>query len=512
MSRFFRFRRLRDISITKKLYFVVGAMAVLIAVELLTLWFAIHTLSAVRGLVGAEGLWSKAQKDAVYHLRKYTLTHNENDYLEFQRFMAVPLGDHKTRIELLKAAPDMAVARQGFLEGRNHPEDIDGMLKLFRRFYKVYYINKAISIWTKGDSLIAYVIPIGEKLHAEIASPSPSPEKLDRLIGEIDPINQQLTRLEDDFSYTLGEGSRWLENLIMKLLLIVALTVEITGLALCIAVTKGIAKGLNEINRATVKITKGDLSARATVFSQDEIGRVAIAVNQMTEQLVHSNKELAQFAYIASHDLQEPLRTISNFTSLLQQDYKGKLDANADKYMDTISRATLRMQSLIKDLLDYSRIGNNGDPSPVDCSILVKEVLKDMATAINESDTEIHLQKLPVIDGYPELRALFQNLISNAVKFRNQGARNIVSIAAKEDNGDWQFSIKDNGIGIESIYFERIFIIFQKLHTQKIYPGTGIGLAQCKKIVELHGGRIWVESDYGKGSTFYFCIPKQMRT
>src|SRR6266487_4813927 len=156
MKNFFRWQRLRDISITKKLYFIVGAMAVLIAMELLTLWFAIHTLSSVRAFVGAEGLWSKAQKDAIYHLGKYYRSHDEEDYKAFQKFMAVPLGDHKTRLELLKKNPDMDIARQGFLEGRIHPNDIDGMIKLVRRFYNVSYINKAISIWTEGDSIIAW--------------------------------------------------------------------------------------------------------------------------------------------------------------------------------------------------------------------------------------------------------------------------------------------------------------------------------------------------------------------
>jgi hypothetical protein len=252
----FPLQRLKDISISKKLYFIVGAMAVLIVVELLTLWFAIHTLSSVRALVGAEGLWSKAQKDAVYHLGKYYRTHNEDDYKTFQKFMSVPLGDHKTRLELSKEHPDMEIARQGFLEGRVHPNDIDGMISMLRRFHNVSYIEKAIEYWTEGDLLIAQLIPIGEKLHEEIGLSSPSIEKLDQLIAAIDPLNERLTTLEDNFSYTLGEGSRWLENIILKILFAVALTVEITGLILTISVSRGITKGLNEINRATTKLQR----------------------------------------------------------------------------------------------------------------------------------------------------------------------------------------------------------------------------------------------------------------
>jgi signal transduction histidine kinase len=485
-------------------------MAVLIAVELLTLWFAIHTLSSVRALVGAEGLWSKGQKDAIFHLRKYAITENEQDYKAFLRFMAVPLGDHKTRLELIKAEPDMDMARQGFLEGRIHPDDIDGMIKLLRRFNKISYIRKAIEYWTTGDILIARLMPLSEQLHAEINSPSPSKEKIDALIAQLDPLNQQLTTLEDNFSYILGEGSRWLENIILKLLFSVALTVEITGLVLSISVSRNIARGLNAITRAASQVKHGDLSARADVFSNDEIGQVAMEMNKMTDQLIRSNKELGHYAYIASHDLQEPLRTISNYVGLFQRKYKGSLDTHADEYLGYIAGATRRMQTLIKDLLDYSVIGNNKETIKVDCNKLLAEVLKDLSAAIEECGAEIRTDKLPLINGFGELKLLFQNLISNAIKYRKADERLRIYMTAKMNENEWLFAIKDNGIGIEKIYQDRIFIIFQKLHTQTEYAGTGIGLAHCKKIVELHGGKIWVSSEFGKGSTFYFTIPKNL--
>ncbi|HEY2727849.1 MAG TPA: HAMP domain-containing protein, partial [Parafilimonas sp.] len=300
MRNLFSLQKLRDISIKKKLYFIVGTMAMLIAVELVTLWFAIHTLSSVRAFVGAEGLWSKAEKDAVYQLRKYSVTHDEADYKAFQKFMSVPLGDHITRLELLKPQPDMQVARQGFLKGRIHPDDINGMIYLVMRFHSNYYLSNAIGYWTEGDSMIAQLIPIGEQLHAAINASAYSQVTTDSIVSEIDPINQQLTLLEDNFSYSLGEGSRWMENLILKIVFAVALTVEITGLLLSLFVTRGIAKGLKEINRVADMIAKGDLTERVTVFSKDEIGQVATAMNNMTNKLVLSNKELEQFAYIAS--------------------------------------------------------------------------------------------------------------------------------------------------------------------------------------------------------------------
>jgi len=510
MKTFFPFNRLKNISITKKLYFVVGTMAVLIVVELGTLWFSIHTLSAVRALVGAEGLWSKAQKDAAYQLEKYHYTQKETDYEAFQNYMKVPNGDHKTRVELLKPDFNREIAREGFLEGRIHPDDIDGMINLLRRFYSISYISKAIEIWTEGDSMIAKLVVIANKLHDEINSPSPSKEKLDKIAAEIDPLNVQLTKLEDNFSFTLGEGSRWLEHIILKLLLIVALTVEVSGLLMSITVSRGITKGLNEIMRAANKIKKGDLTDRAMVFAKDEIGKVALTMNQMTDRLVESNKELAQFAYITSHDLQEPLRTITNYTNLFQEEYKGKMGDDGDKYLNSINKATVRMQTLIKDILEYSRIGRNKVFESIDCNKIVQDVLHDMESSIMDSNAVIKVDKLPVIKGYAELRSLFQNLISNAIKYRKKETLLVINIGSSESYDDWNFWVKDNGIGIDKMYYERIFTIFQKLHSQKEYPGTGIGLANCKKIAELHGGKIWVESEPDKGSTFYFTIPKNI--
>ncbi|MDB5225833.1 MAG: hypothetical protein JWN78_26, partial [Bacteroidota bacterium] len=430
MSNFFRLKRLRDISIAKKLYFIVGAMAILIALELLTLWFSIHTLSSVRALVGAEGLWSKAQKDASYNLRKYYRTGDEADYLAFQKFMSVPLGDHKSRLELLKPDFDINVARQGFIEGRVHPDDIDGIIKVLRRFHEISYIKKAIMYWTQGDIMIAELMPIGENLHKEISSGNPSKEKLDAYIAQLDPLNQQLTTLEDNFSYVLGEGSRWLENLVLKLLFSVALTVEITGLVLSISVSRGITKGLNELNRAATKIKQGDLTERAAVFSHDEIGLVAASMNEMTEQLIRSNKELGQYAYIASHDLQEPLRTISNYVGLFQRKYKGNLDENADEYLKYIVSATGRMQTLIKDLLDYSIIGNDKQTMLLDCNKVAVEVVNDLAGSIEECGAQVQISKLPVIYAYSELKLLFQNLLSNAIKYRKTDEKLMVRIFA----------------------------------------------------------------------------------
>lgn len=225
------------------------------------------------------------------------------------------------------------------------------------------------------------------------------------------------------------------------------------------------------------------------------------------EELQIKNKELEQFAYVASHDLQEPLRTTTGFIQLLQKQYKGKIDEKADLYLNYISDASNRMRVLIKDLLDFSRIGTNVELQQVDCNSVLQNMLKDISLAIEESKARVEFTGLPVITGYAtEIKLLFQNLIINAIKFRKKEVLPIIKITAQQKQDYWEFAVSDNGIGIEEKYNQKIFNIFQRLHTREEYVGSGIGLSHCKKIVELHHGKIWVTSLPGEGSTFHFTL------
>jgi light-regulated signal transduction histidine kinase (bacteriophytochrome) len=232
-------------------------------------------------------------------------------------------------------------------------------------------------------------------------------------------------------------------------------------------------------------------------------------LKQHTEELARSNAELEQFAYVASHDLQEPLRMVSSYVQLLARRYKDRLDADANDFIDYAVDGANRMQQLINDLLTYSRIGTiKKDFKSTDCEALLAQVLENLQVAITESNALIEHEPLPTItcDGM-KIGQVFQNLINNAIKFCNLHPPHI-RISAEEQDDAWIFSVRDNGIGIDPKYAERIFLIFQRLHDRNTYPGTGIGLSICKKIVERHGGRIWVASHPGEGSTFYFSIPK----
>ncbi len=229
---------------------------------------------------------------------------------------------------------------------------------------------------------------------------------------------------------------------------------------------------------------------------------------QAQQDLARSNQDLEQFAYVASHDLQEPLRMVATYTQLLAERYHGQLDANADKYIQYAVDGALRMQTLVQDLLTFSRVGRQDtDPQSIDCNGVVAMAIKNLQAAISESGAQILCDPLPVIcaDGL-QLQQVFQNLIGNAIKFRGSEPL-VIRVSAVQDGKAWVFSVADNGIGIAPEHSEIIFAIFKRLHTRAEYPGSGIGLSICKKIIERHGGRIWVESGLGRGSTFRFTMP-----
>jgi PAS domain S-box-containing protein len=272
---------------------------------------------------------------------------------------------------------------------------------------------------------------------------------------------------------------------------------------------------VEELNQKIEKLENTDEELRAYISelensAESQSNIYEEQLNKLIDDLNHSHEDFQQFAYVTSHDLQEPIRTIASFTQLLAKRYKNKIDEDSDEFMDYIVDAAKRMQQMIKDLLKYSRVVSKGKIfKPTNSEEIIEYAISNLKTQIEDEGAEITYDKLPKVTADSgQLVQLFQNLVENAIKFRQFAVQPKVHISCKEHENEYVFSVADNGIGIEEQYFDRIFTIFQRLHTKEEYEGTGIGLSVAKRIVERHGGQIWVESEQDVGSTFYFTLLK----
>lgn len=318
----------------------------------------------------------------------------------------------------------------------------------------------------------------------------------------------------------------------LRTLAVTSLVLGITGTAAVagfgIAFVISTSRPIRDLTYATAELASGRLDHKVPIDRNDEFGILANSFNTMTEelartitlhkqaeeeltrysrQLKRSNEELQHFAYVASHDLQEPLRMISSYLQLIEKRYKGKLDKDVDEFINYAVDGANRLQTMINALLEYSRVDTRGRPfEPTDCEAILERAISNLEVAIRESKATITHTSLPTVmaDG-TQLLQVFQNLMANAIKFRGSDVPRI-HISADREEKEWVFSVRDNGIGIESEYKKQLFNIFKRLHGRE-YPGVGLGLSICKKIVNRHGGRVWLESEPGKGSIFYFTVP-----
>jgi len=316
------------------------------------------------------------------------------------------------------------------------------------------------------------------------------------------------------------------------LVLLVAGTVAAVGLGLLLAfaLSADLAGPIARLAATAQQIADGRLDERIGLRRGDEVGQAAAAFDQMADrlrativesdararELARSNADLEQFAYVASHDLQEPLRAVVSYLQLLERRYSGQLDERAEKYIGYAVDGGKRMQTLISDLLTYSRVGRRDVAmAGVELEAVLDRALASLRLAIEESGAEVTHDPLPTVVGdATQLTQVFQNLVANAIKFRGEAPPRIHVSAERQPSADserqhgaWLFSVRDNGIGIAPEYRERVFVLFQRLHGRDEYSGTGIGLAVCKRIVERHGGTLWVDETPGGGSTFWFTIP-----
>ncbi|HET9074509.1 MAG TPA: ATP-binding protein [Solirubrobacteraceae bacterium] len=349
--------------------------------------------------------------------------------------------------------------------------------------------------------------------------------QFDAVRGSLGALEDLLLRRVQTVKNELRHSSRTTEVAFSAVGIALLVSVLLAGLLMRRFVTRPIGYLADSARR----VAAGDLSRRLTMTGPRDLERLGEDVDAMRARLLEeltaaremehqlsdaavelrrSNAELEQFAYVASHDLQEPLRKVASFCQLLQERYHGQLDERADQFIDFAVDGAKRMQQLINDLLAFSRVGRRDQPlTEVSLDELVSAAVSDLSGVIGESGAEVSVGELPTLAVEPALmRTVFQNLIANAVKFRGQATPR-VRIEARHEDTDWLFSCTDNGIGIDPEYSERIFVIFQRLHTREAYPGTGIGLAMCRKIVEHHGGRMWLDESHSDGTRMCFTLP-----
>ena len=305
----------------------------------------------------------------------------------------------------------------------------------------------------------------------------------------------------------------------------IALLILLTAVAAWAGITAWVRRPLESVRREAQTVASGEVNHEVNVAGPREIMELAADVEAMRRQLIHSlddvkfkaaelqrsNRELEQFAYVASHDLQEPLRKVASFCQMLETRYAGQLDERARQYIAYAVDGAKRMQGLINDLLAFSRVGQPGaDFRPVDLNEAAGQAVSELEAAIEDSDATITVDRLPDVTGDRTLLIqLLANLMGNSIKFRRVDVPPVIRLTAERDGNMWEFSCQDNGIGIDPAYRERVFVIFQRLHPRDAYPGTGIGLALCRKIVDFHGGEIWIDEDHpgATGTTIRWTLP-----
>lgn len=498
-------------------------MALLIATELFTLLFAMNTLSAVRSLVFGEGMWSKAQKDAVQSLQKYVVTRDENFLTQFNEHIKVPLGDRRARLELEKKDMDFDIVMAGFIEGRIHPDDVKPAVKLLRRFYDIDYLQKVTAYWREGDELMVQLTNLSLTIQNKFQqSPTLTNLELNQLLTEITQLNNKFTIIEDAFSTTLGDASRWLENLLMMTLVMAVVTIEGFGLFLTISFTGGLTRILKELRDVTKKIGAGDFSGLVPVHSKDELGQLAESINSMTLSLRHeaSQRQQAEQASNAknlflanmSHEIRTPLNAILGFTDLLRDPNLSQ--ENKIQYVDIIKRTGINLATIINDILDITKI--EAEQMKVErAGFSLTDLLRDLEILLrlrcDQKGLEFSITAKGQVSEFifsdpVRLRQILINIIGNAVKYTDRGS---VKVTYQVLNRQLHFMVQDTGNGIPQTSRAQLFKPFSQgdSSSQKKYGGTGLGLILSKKLAHLLGGDVQLlESTPEQGSLFSITV------
>lgn len=513
-----RSRTWKRLSVSKKLYFVVGMLTFVIVLELAALYFAVDTLSALRAYGAGEGMWSKGQKDAVFHLHQFALTKNNYHYEKYLKEIKVPLGDRKARLELIKEEMDLEKIYEGFTEGRIHHDDIPGAIRIIRRFSFSPHIKYVLDRWEKGEAAIMKIMERAEEIKAEISQLQPDEKRLRFLLDDVSKINEDVTVLENQFSSTLGNASRQLENVFMGILAAIVATFASIGVAFTYVFSRDLTTSLKELNEITKEVSRGNFDKRIHVDSSDELGELGQAINHMISTLKEQiiQREVAQQASQAksmflanmSHEIRTPLNAVLGFSELLS-DPDNTIDENK-QYADIVRKAGSNLTTIINDILDLSKIEAdklNIEKTDFSLTQLLADLNLWLVLRSKEKGIKLQLEPIGEISEYiytdpTRLRQILANLIGNAIKFTEKGS---VTVTYRVVDQKLVFTISDTGIGIGDHQIHKLFQPFSQGDSSrgKKYMGTGLGLTISRKLAHLLGGHVELKSSNSQsGSTF----------
>lgn len=468
---------LRLLSLRSKFSIIISIILLILLFGLVNFWFGMKVMSSIRSYVGGEGLWSKAQKGAVTDLVKYSVTFDETDYANFLRLMQVPLGDKKARLELEKSNPNYAIAREGFIQGENNPEDIDDLIFLYRYFRHISYMETAIATWTQGDLENDKLLALGDQIHTVVLTakdkqhPSMDTQvntQLRPLLKQTYGLDQEVTILENRFSAVLGEGSRRIRDLLFMVTIVLTIILGVFAVSIAVSIEKII---------------------------------------------VQVDKAKSEFVSLTSHQLRTPITIISWYLEKIIKAEQG-ISPQQKNYLEEVYAASRRMVALINALLNASRVELGTlkvELTNVKITELANQVLQELHPQIEDKAIilESHYQEnIPLIIGDSKLLTIIlQNLLSNAIKYSKQNGK--VTLNIYYTTRELFIVVSDNGVGIPAKQRAKIFTkMFRADNARTLDPeGTGLGLYIIKAIVDASHGKIWFTSEENNGTTFSVVFP-----
>lgn len=496
-------------------------MALLIAIELFTMLFAMDVLSSVRAFVGGEGSWSKAQKDSIQSLYRYSITSDRKYYLEFQEHLKINRGDRQAREQLQSANPNMTLVHEGFVQGNIHPDDVAGLVRVLQRFHEISYVNRAVKAWMNADKNLDQLLIAAAELDVAIVIDK-NPEKVKEALAKVESLNANMTILENEFSHALSEGSRWLEAKLRYLLIFAVLIVECTGIYLTFTFATSLSRSIQEMTRVAERVGAGDFSQSIVVESEDELGQLSKTINKMTSDLQNNiggrkkaeseNRIKSLFLANMSHEIRTPLGVILGLAEALKQ--PNLTLEEQQKFVRTIDRTGQDLKQVINDILDISKIEAGRleiDKNDFVLSEFLTDLYDSLKISAKKKENTLEFKtsgNLPevVFSDRNRLRQILLNLVGNALKFTQNGR---VVLTTSYSNGLLSFSVADNGIGIDASNARLLFQPFSQVDASatRKHGGTGLGLFLSRQLAQALGGELrLVESAPAKGSVFLATI------